>query len=262
MAPSVLLLLLLLAGCAAAARTAVLTVAADNTLCEDAGGALSNALSDDVFVGRTRVGLRHRGLLHFDLAPLPARARVLGARLELQLLRAPPDDDNVTITVHRVARAWGSNASRTDRGTCAAATRGDATWLHTFYPDAHWAAPGGDYAANASAAATVGFRLQRYGWESAALAADVQAWLRAPAANYGWLLLGDETANETAKEFASREVSLNMAPMLTVTYAAPTPRVNAAAVAVPVALVVLAGLVAGLVWWRRRARSVSYTALS
>ena len=35
--------------------------------------------------------------------------------------------------------------------------------------------------------------------------ADVRLWHAAPDRNFGWIVLGDETAMQTAKSFASRE---------------------------------------------------------
>ena len=37
------------------------------------------------------------------------------------------------------------------------------------------------------------------------MVADVQGWLDNPASNFGWLMLGDETAIVTAKRFDTRE---------------------------------------------------------
>jgi hypothetical protein len=51
------------------------------------------------------------------------------------------------------------------------------------------------------------------------MAADVQAWLATPGQNFGWLLLGNETVEGTAKSFASREHEEPAArPQLRVTF--------------------------------------------
>jgi hypothetical protein len=48
---------------------------------------------------------------------------------------------------------------------------------------------------------------------------DLQMWLNTPAANDGWLLLGNETTSFTAKRFDTREnADLNTRPLLVVTY--------------------------------------------
>ena len=48
------------------------------------------------------------------------------------------------------------------------------------------------------------------------MVADVQAWLDNPASNFGWLVLGDETAIATAKRFDTRESA--SPPMLTIEF--------------------------------------------
>ena len=48
------------------------------------------------------------------------------------------------------------------------------------------------------------------------MVADVQSWLDNPASNFGWLVLGDETASATAKRFDTRESA--SPPMLTIQY--------------------------------------------
>ena len=51
------------------------------------------------------------------------------------------------------------------------------------------------------------------------LVADVQSWLDDPATNYGLELIGDESANQTAKRLYSREFGKSEErPMLTVVY--------------------------------------------
>ena len=55
------------------------------------------------------------------------------------------------------------------------------------------------------------------------MVADVQSWLDNPASNFGWLVLGDETAIATAKRFDTRESA--SPPILTIEFrVAPSPR--------------------------------------
>ena len=51
--------------------------------------------------------------------------------------------------------------------------------------------------------------------------ADVQSWLDNPATNFGWLVLGDESASATAKRFDTRESA--SPPVLTIEYTRTTP---------------------------------------
>jgi len=48
---------------------------------------------------------------------------------------------------------------------------------------------------------------------------DVQGWLDDPGSNFGWLLKGDESVDQTAKRFVSKDSSNTPAhPRLAVTY--------------------------------------------
>ncbi len=80
-----------------------------------------------------------------------------------------------------------------------------------------WATPGGDFDVAPSAVTLVG-ESGAYTWASPALTADVADWLTNPATNFGWALLGDETADRTAKRFDSRENEPANRPRLTITY--------------------------------------------
>ena len=80
-----------------------------------------------------------------------------------------------------------------------------------------WGTPGGDFSPDASAAVTVA-GIGSYTWESTSqLVADVQSWLDDPAANFGWLVLGDESKSKTTKRFNSKDNADNR-PMLAVEY--------------------------------------------
>ncbi|MCH8153135.1 MAG: hypothetical protein IH830_12290 [Planctomycetes bacterium] len=90
-------------------------------------------------------------------------------------------------------------------------TPGDATWLHTFFPDQFWANQGGDFDPTVRASQSVGTcpgpcdPVVAHTWGSTPqMVADIQGWLDNPPTNFGWLLLGDEGASNSAKRFASR----------------------------------------------------------
>jgi hypothetical protein len=126
------------------------------------------------------------------------------------------------ITLHRLLSDWGEGQSSSEGGRGAQSLAGDATWLHSFYPDKLWAQPGGDFTADESAsrlAAAVGVCVLG---STPRMVADVQAWLDSPQENYGWLLRGDETKGATALVFESRESDEQSAqPQLAITYIAP-----------------------------------------
>ena len=184
-------------------QTVELVSVQDTTLIESATGELSNGTGPTLFVGRTRQprDSRRRALLAFDVAgAIPAAAQVVSVTLTLTLVHTHAGDE--PIALHRVLTAWGEGESKTPGGRGAPVMSGDATWLHTFFPDRRWSQPGGDYAIIPSAAVTA----SEYTWgPTAQMVADVQAWLDTPSQNFGWLLLGNETVEGTAKSFASRE---------------------------------------------------------
>jgi hypothetical protein len=185
----------------AEARTVVLAPVRDNTLYQSTNGSLSNGAGGDLFSGRTgRFGVR-RGLIAFSLTDsIPANAFIDSVQVILYLNKTvtPP----ATTGLHRVLREWGEGTS-VGGGGGGSATAGDATWLHTFFSTDTWTTPGGDFASQPSATRLVDV-FGPHTWQSEGLRADVQAWLQDPAANFGWLVLGNE-ATPSAKRFSSRE---------------------------------------------------------
>jgi len=192
----------------------------DNTLYEDANGAFSNGAGEYFFVGKTKQNLIRRGLLAFDLAgKLPANAVIDSVKLKLVMAQTIAGPQPVQLL--RMLADWGEGASNAtgNEGIGAAATTGDATWIHKFFNTTMWATPGSEFAATASASQTVAGD-GTYLWGSTPqMAAEVQAWLNSPASNFGWLVRGNETAFPTAKRFATHE-NLTPAnrPLLTVFY--------------------------------------------
>ena len=131
------------------------------------------------------------------------------------------------MALHKVLGNWGEAGSGPDPNNWmppyGPAQPGDATWLHTFYPNSNWTTPGGDFASTASASIIVGNSSLPYKWTSnAQLVSDVQNWVNMPDTNFGWLLKGNETI-VSSKMFHSSE-SANPAnwPTLIVDFTPPT----------------------------------------
>jgi len=207
----------------------------DNTLFEDATGSISNGAGDYLFVGRSFQPDNRRALLSFDVTAIPSGALVESASLTLHMSRTQTLTSAVSISAHRLHRAWGegsSNAPSREEGAGAPAQTGDATWLHNFFNTSTWTTPGGDFDALASAMTSVG-GLGFYAWSSPLLAQDVQDWIVRPDMNFGWLLLGDESEVPTAKRFDSREnPNLSFRPTLAISYTTvPEPATGAALLA-------------------------------
>jgi hypothetical protein len=197
-------------------RTVALVTAQDNTLYESELGAVSNGAGQYLFAGVTQNDDIRRAVLAFDLSGIPPWATVLSATLAVTMSKsiAGPTD----VSLHALAAGWGEGASDAlgEEGAGALAQPGDATWIYTFYNTDTWATPGGDFAATPSAATTVG-DFGRYTWAGTGLLADVAGWAAAPATNFGWILIGDESGPGTAKRFDSRENAPD-GPRLTITY--------------------------------------------
>jgi hypothetical protein len=198
----------------------VITPTKDNTLYESPTGGTSNGAGQHLFVGQTSGGSMRRALVAFDIAgQIPAGATIVSATLQLQMSKTNAGAE--PIGLHKVSADWGEGTSdaTANEGSGATATTGDATWLYTFFNTAQWSTDGGDFAPTASATLSVngiGF----YTWDSTpGMVTDLQSWLDAPATNFGWILLGNETAVGTAKRFSSREnATVAARPQLTVVY--------------------------------------------
>lgn len=203
---------------AADATTITLGATKDNTLYQDANGALSNGAGEFSFVGNTTAGVTRRSLVMFDLSGIPTGATINSVSLTLHMSMTSTGATDVSL--HTLLANWGEGTSDAPGGEGAGApsTPGDATWIHTFYNTSFWANPGGDFTAASSATLSVnavGF----YTWNSAQMITDVQQWVNSPGVNFGWLLQGNESANNTSKRFDTREnATAGFRPVLLVDY--------------------------------------------
>jgi hypothetical protein len=218
------------AASSASANIVNITPSKDNTLYQyvPADGDLSNALGFHFFTGKTALGQNRRGVLAFNVAGnIPAGSTITGVTLSMNMSRTPVSTA-YTVELHKLLADWGEGTSQAsgDEGIGAPATPNDATWRHRFFDTTFWATQGGDFLATVSASQSVSV-VGPYTWNSPQMVADVQNWLDNPSANFGWLVLGDESTTATAKRFDTRE-SANP-PVLTIEYIpgprlAPTPR--------------------------------------
>lgn len=219
-----LVLLAFLLASPAAGATIRLEPVQDNTIYESAEGTLSNGTGTSLLAGRTNQATdsRRRPVLLFDVAgALPAGATVTSTSLVLHLV--PSTAPAVALEVHALQAGWGEGTSEAAfPGQGSAATPGDVTWLHRFYPDQFWSAPGGDFDAAPVATTTVS-TAGYYAWgPTQAMSQAVQSWLTTPSANHGWLLKSNETRGGTAKRFDSREAAdPALRPRLIIDYVTP-----------------------------------------
>lgn len=196
------------------AQTVQLTLPAqrDTTIYAPNSESNSNGGGAAMGAGCNGLGERRRGLVLFDLSPLPQNAVIVSATLRLTLARAGNADTPRLISLHRVLASWGENqasdaGSGSNSGFGVPAEPGDATWLTRFFGlGPAWATAGGDYAATASATTSVTTEIDApFLWTGPAVLADVQNWQAAPTTNFGWFLIGDETTARTNRQFHTRE---------------------------------------------------------
>jgi len=201
----------------------------DNTLYEfdPKEGDFSNALGIHFFIGETVMGELRRGVVAFNIAgSIPPGSTITAVSLSMNASRVFNDVAR-TAELHRLLADWGEGTSHApgEEGDGAPATTNDATWRHRFFDTIFWAMQGGDFSATISASQSVG-PLGQYTWNSAQMVADVQSWVDNAASNFGWLVLGDESALGSAKRFDTRESA--SPPVLTIEYrsaqSAPRPR--------------------------------------
>lgn len=203
--------------------TVQLTPTMDNTLYEHPSGSLSNGVGIYLFAGRTNQPLNRRALMAFDISAIPAGATITEVTLKLNCSLSSSGAHSMAL--HRVAASWGEGTSNAGSpgGQGANSTTGDATWIHRMFNSDNWSTAGGDFSPAASASTNVTGQ-GSYTWgSSSGLVDDVQHWLDNPSENFGWILIGNESQNKTAKRFDSRENGTESnRPLLTITYTPPT----------------------------------------
>ncbi len=159
--------------------------------------------------GDTANFAKNFALLKFNpAAQIPVSAIITSASLTLTINRSSVFGDDTVFHLRRVLKNWSETT---------------ATWNN---PGPGWSAAGGvigsDYANIVTAARTVFLSDASASFNSATqLVADVQFWLNAPSANFGWVLLAaDENIPHSAHSFNSRE-HLAPVPTLQVTFLVP-----------------------------------------
>lgn len=198
------------------------TSSKDNTLIEPQqdGEIASNGIGPNFFAGRTTPtagNTLRRGVIAFDLTSIPSVAVVQSVTLTLNMSMSNPGTS--TVQLHRLLADWGEGDSFNTAGAGAKADTGDATWFHRFFDTELWTIPGGDFVSTASASQQIGNN-GFYTWgPTAQMIADVQEWVSNPSQNFGWILIGEEEVQMSAKRFDTREhMNTNVRPRLIVTF--------------------------------------------
>jgi len=200
--------------------TLAITATGDTTLYSESGD-LANGAGQYLFAGTTAVPSTRRALVTFDVSSIvPPGSVVLSASVSMYCSRSSGAAAEI-VSLHRILDTWGEGTSDAPQqeGAGAPATPGDATWIHRFHDTDLWGSAGGDFDGTPSASTLVGDPGASYSWTSTDLLADVQDWVDGSAAEYGWLVQGNESANATAKRFDSREQGVaELRPTLTIQY--------------------------------------------
>ena len=218
--------LLLICSFTQSQTTVDLSASADNTMYAPDG--LSNGAGQSMFTGKTSSGNIRRALIKFDISGIPSGSTITDVTLDLACLTGVGGAR--TVVLKRVTSDWGEGTSDAGSpgGGGATATLNDATLSCSFANgiggcSTSWSSSGGDFSGTTSASLSVGGP-SAYSWNDAQMITDVQNWLDAVNPNYGWIIIGDESANSTAKRFGSREnTTSSNQPVLHVTYDAPLP---------------------------------------
>ncbi len=210
------------------AQTVILNASKDNTIYSNNTNN-SNGAGDNFTTGAIVTSPVRRGLIMFDLSPIPAGASITDVSLTLVMNKTISGATDVLL--HRLNESWGeggSNAGAGADGNGAPAQLGDATWICSFSNGlggctTSWGTSGGVFQISPSATTSVS-GLNPYTWSSSQMVTDVQNWLNNAATNFGWVIIGDEGLPGSAKRFSSRTnpVVANR-PTLTVTYTTVVP---------------------------------------
>ncbi|MDT8386513.1 MAG: multicopper oxidase domain-containing protein [Thiogranum sp.] len=224
--PGLLASLLCVTSLAASAITVTINPSKDNTVFGGAGFETNSCgAGPNVFSGLTADGFARRALLQFDVAgSVPAGSVIDSATLTLTITRTQAGGNSL-MSLHALSRAWGEGTVNCDSvrqgGQGAPANDGDATWLSALHNQIAWTATGGDFGVASATASISSANNASAIWSSAGnpgMLGDLQNWLDNPAANFGWIMIGDESQTSTARRLNSREG--NPAPVLTIDFTA------------------------------------------
>ncbi len=202
---ALLFVLTMLFTSAALAETVSIVASQDTTIFDDGDGMLSNGSGNHFFAGRIVDDANRRALLAFkELSAIPSGATIESVKLHVRMNREASPATNVSLL--RLNSDWGEGASDAAgfEGMGIAAQAGDATWIHTFFDEAFWNTPGGDFSDVASAQLMINDPGDYTFGSTNAMVNDVQDWLDNPETNFGWILIASEIV-KSARRFSSRE---------------------------------------------------------
>jgi hypothetical protein len=171
-----------------------------------------NPMGDQSILSGTRGpnanGVMDRGLLRFDLASIPAGARIQSVTLRLVVTTVPQVPTPSNFGLFRMLTGWEETA----------------TW-ETAKAGVNWGSPGSqegvDHVVDASVSEEISDTGEYDFGPGEGLKSDVNGWLAVPDSNKGWLLMSDgEGAFNTARHFGS--LASQNPPQLVIEYLLPS----------------------------------------
>jgi hypothetical protein len=212
-----LLVLAILSVCFSFAQTTVnLSPTQDNSIYSESSN--SNGIGR-LYSGRTNSGNNRRALLQFDLSSIPSTALITSVTLTLNVDQVSSSTTD-NFSLHKITTPWGEGTSN-GGGAGGSAVAPDATWTDAMLGTSSWTTAGGDYDAVASQTLAIDNSIGNKTFTSnPILLLDVQNWVNGNNINSGWILIGDETTNNTTRRFGSKDAGT--APVLSITYFQPT----------------------------------------
>lgn len=212
-----LLLIALFNICFSFAQTTVnLNPSQDNSIYSESNN--SNGIGR-LYSGRTNSGNIRRALLQFDVSSIPSTALITSVSLTLNVDQVSSSTTD-NFSLHKITTPWGEGTSN-GSGAGASAVAPDATWSDAMLGTSSWTTAGGDYETMASQTLAIDNSTGNKTFASnPILLLDVQSWINGNNTNSGWILIGDETANNTTRRFGSKDSGT--APVLSITYYEPT----------------------------------------
>jgi hypothetical protein len=214
----------------ASAATVTVDPSEDNTIYEGTDPGSGEVFEDnscgagaEVFAGVTVDGFARRALLRFDIAGAVPQGSTIDRVILTMTSNRSGDNQDAVMTLRPVFLGWGEGtvdcAAIRGGGKGAPAEPGDATWQEAAFGSVPWTSPGGDFGAISASAIVSSSNGAQGIWDSVddpVMRDDVQSWLSAPAANFGWILIGDEARSATTRRLWSREG--NAPPSLTIEF--------------------------------------------
>ena len=157
-----------------------------------------------------------RALLKFDLSAIPAGATIDSATLTLTCTGQSSTGSN-TINAYKLLRAWSEGKESTY------VLNADSSWNYSDYSTA-WGTAGADNTTNDRSSSSmgsvaIGDACANQTHTISLDTATVSGWINAPVTNLGFILIGDESTNDSSKIFGSAENSTaSYRPKLTIAY--------------------------------------------